>query len=70
LAQLAAGQVRQAEKQYAEAVERYGAEEAQRIGAVQDLRELASSATYPAAQKLLTRYWPTAQIKPLPDSSE
>ncbi|MFT5377641.1 MAG: tetratricopeptide (TPR) repeat protein, partial [Candidatus Latescibacterota bacterium] len=70
LAQLAADQVSQAEKQYAEAVERYGAEEAQRIGAVQDLRELASSATYPAAQKMLTRYWSTAQIKPLLNSSE
>jgi tetratricopeptide (TPR) repeat protein len=58
LALLAKGEVAQAQTVYAQGLARYGAEEAERIGAVGALRKLIQSGAHAAeAQRLLDMYW-------------
>jgi tetratricopeptide (TPR) repeat protein len=58
LTHLADGDARHGEALYAEAVKQYGAAEARRIGAVEDLRQLVGRGGHPAAAKVLVTYWP------------
>jgi tetratricopeptide (TPR) repeat protein len=58
LTHLANGDARHGEALYAEAVKQYGAAEARRIGAVEDLRQLVGRGGHPVAEKVLVTYWP------------
>ncbi len=59
LALLEKGRVAEAELAYARAVERHGAEEAVKIGAVEDLRTVVGRGVQTAAaQAILGAYWP------------
>ena len=59
LAYLAMGDLAAADVTYAAAIAEYGTEEAERIGADNDLRELASSSKHAEqVRQLLHRYWP------------
>ncbi len=61
LASLAAGQADTAQACYARAIEAFGVDGAQRIGADADLRQLARRGIQiNAAQQILRRYWPEA----------
>ena len=59
LAYLAMGDVAAANATYAAAIAEFGAEEAERIGADSDLRELARNSKHAEnAHELLRKYWP------------
>ena len=59
LAYLARGDVEEAEKTYAQAIEEFGAAEGRAIGAVSDLRALIESGVREdAGERILRRYWP------------
>jgi tetratricopeptide (TPR) repeat protein len=59
LAYLRLGQVQLARKTYEEGNQRYGADEARRVGAVDDLKQLiAQRIQADQAQKILHAYWP------------
>ncbi len=59
LAYLAMGDLAAADVTYAAAIAEYGTEEAERIGADNDLQELASSSKHAEqVRQLLHRYWP------------
>ena len=59
LAHMAIGDVSAARQVYAQGVERFGAAEAQRIGAVDDLRALlAKGSSAAGARQLLNEFWP------------
>ena len=59
LAYMAIGDVSAARQVYAQGVERFGAAEAQRIGAVGDLRALlAKGSSAAGARQLLNEFWP------------
>lgn len=58
LAYLRLGQIEEARKAYAEGIKRYGAAQAQQVGAVDDLKQLIAQGTQVAeAQRLLATYW-------------
>ena len=59
LAYLSLGEIDQAERIYADAFARYGRTEAERVGALLDLRALANRGVEPDAIRQVTaRYWP------------
>ena len=59
LAYLSLGEIGQAERIYADAFARYGRTEAERVGALLDLRALAKRGVEPDAIRQVTaRYWP------------
>jgi hypothetical protein len=56
---LSLGEIGQAERIYADAFARYGRTEAERVGALLDLRALANRGVEPDAIRQVTaRYWP------------
>ncbi|MBM3278521.1 MAG: tetratricopeptide repeat protein [Candidatus Handelsmanbacteria bacterium] len=58
LSNLKLGRFEQARQSYAEGIEKYGADEAKKIGAVEDLKQLLQQGIHTAeAQKLLDAYW-------------
>lgn len=56
---LVQGRITAAEAAYARGVARFGREEAVRIGAVEDLRQVQRTLHLPAARRILDRYWGT-----------
>ena len=54
---LVQGRVEAAEAAYAQGVAQFGCEEAVRIGAVEDLRQVQQTLQHPVAQRILDRYW-------------
>jgi len=67
LACLAQGEIAAAESLYAQILAEIGTEEASRIGATDDLRDLAQRGPHAeAANRLLDRYWPNSRVEPAP----
>ena len=58
LAYLQKGMVQEAHLQYAQAIDQYGAEEGLKMGAVGDLKKIATGPYATLARKILKTYWP------------